>query len=88
VGVLLLPIAAVEEEGAKKYCFLKKGPVGGQEKRYVETGVSDESDYEIVSGLTAQDTVMIKEKRYAPPKKKSGTNPFMPSRRKDSNARN
>jgi hypothetical protein len=37
---------------------------------------------EIISGLTAEDTVIVKSKKYELPKSSTlGKNPFMPSRR-------
>ncbi|MBN1794033.1 MAG: efflux RND transporter periplasmic adaptor subunit [Candidatus Omnitrophica bacterium] len=82
-GVLLIPVAAIQEEGDKKYVMVKKGRGRGVEKRPLEVGLSDVNNAEIVSGLSKEDLVILREQKYSPIKKQeTGTNPFMPSRRK------
>ena len=55
--VLVAPELAVQQEGARRYCY-RKGPEG-REKVYLETGLYDGLHYEILSGLQEGDEVYI-----------------------------
>lgn len=55
--VLVVPGLAVQQEGARKYCY-RKGPQG-REKVYLETGLYDGLNYEVLSGLQEGDEVYI-----------------------------
>lgn len=55
--VLVAPGLAVQQEGARRYCY-RKGPQG-REKVYLETGLYDGLSYEILSGLQEGDEVYI-----------------------------
>lgn len=55
--VLTVPGLAVQQEGARKYCY-RKGP-DGREKVYLETGLYDGMNYEVLSGLQEGDEVYI-----------------------------
>lgn len=55
--VLIVPGVAVQQEGAMRYCY-RKGPQG-REKVYLETGLYDGMNYEILSGLQEGDEVYI-----------------------------
>lgn len=55
--VLVAPGLAVQQEGARKYCY-RKGPQG-REKVYLETGLYDGLNYEVLSGLQEGDEVYI-----------------------------
>ena len=55
--VLTVPGLAVQQEGARKYCY-RKGP-DGREKVYLETGLYDGLNYEVLSGLQEGDEVYI-----------------------------
>ncbi|MBU1086800.1 MAG: efflux RND transporter periplasmic adaptor subunit [Candidatus Omnitrophica bacterium] len=81
--VLLIPLEAVQEEAGKKNVLVKKKKNKGNEKRQVEVGLTDISSAEIISGLSVSDIVMIKDQKYIPKKQETGTNPFMPSRKKN-----
>lgn len=79
-GVLRVPVAAVtRKRGKATVTVLARGR---REARAVELGVSDDRYAEIVSGLTADDTILVgKEKRAARRGAATqGTNPFMPAR--------
>lgn len=56
VGVLTLPVEAVQEDGNGIFVTLADGQ---QTKAPVQTGISDGSSIEIVSGLSAGDVVVI-----------------------------
>lgn len=79
--VLLIPQEAVIREKDANWVLLKSA--GGKEplRRKVELGISDEKNVEVLSGLKASDTLIIKSKKYALPKSTAGVNPFMPRRR-------
>lgn len=55
--VLTVPGLAVQQEGARKYCY-RKGP-DGRERVYLETGLYDGMNYEVLSGLQEGDEVYI-----------------------------
>ncbi len=79
-GVLRVPLAAVtRKRGHAAVTLLERGR---RVSRPVELGAGDDKYWEIVSGVTAEDTILIvkerREKRrgHGPP----ATNPFMPMR--------
>ena len=80
--VLLIPFEAVLYENGKSLVLLEK--IRGKEhvKTEVILGTMDESDIEVISGISMQDTMVIKRNNVlttgTPDTKK---NPFMPSRR-------
>lgn len=55
--VLVIPDLAVQQEGSRRYCY-RKGPQG-REKVYLETGLYDGLNYEILSGLQEGDEVYL-----------------------------
>lgn len=55
--VPVVPELAVQQEGARRFCY-RKGP-DGREKVYLETGLYDGLNYEILSGLKEGDEVYI-----------------------------
>ena len=85
--VLLVPEEAVQSEKDGKFVLVREYSDKEPEKRKVETGISDEKNVEIISGLDINEKVIIKSKKYVLPKTDTGTNPFMPSRRKNSSSR-
>lgn len=77
---LLLPQEAVNTFRNRSFVLLAD-VTGEMQRKEVETGMSDDKNIEILSGLTVHDTVIVKTKKYTPAKGATGTNPFMPSRR-------
>lgn len=57
-NVLLLPNRAIETIGSRQYVTVKQGDTTS--KIEVETGLSNNTDTEIISGLTESQTVMLK----------------------------
>ncbi|MDE6674171.1 MAG: efflux RND transporter periplasmic adaptor subunit, partial [Acetatifactor sp.] len=55
--VLTVPGLAVQQDGSRKYCYRKVGE--GREKVYLETGLYDGLNYEVLSGLQEGDEVYI-----------------------------
>lgn len=86
-NILLVPIGAVHRDGVKSYVLLKQDNGSIPERRFVELGITDDKNYEIISGLTANDALIITTKEYVfPVSTATGSNPFlpkMPSRRKN-----
>lgn len=76
---LLVPVGAVHRENNKSYVLLKEN--GGQNpvKRIIKTGITDDKNYEVISGITADDAVVITTKEYSlPTSGNAGSNPFLP----------
>ncbi|MDD5428386.1 MAG: efflux RND transporter periplasmic adaptor subunit [Candidatus Omnitrophica bacterium] len=81
--VLTVPAEAItgNEEGQRIAVVARPG--NKPEERIVETGLSDDKNVEIVSGLSESDKVLVRVQKYEAAKEaKSGGNPFMPSRKK------
>ncbi len=80
--VLLLPLKAVQK-GKNGAFVLLHNPDGTKRiERSITLGLSDEKNVEILSGLTESDEVIFTTAKYVLPKNSSGTNPFMPVRRR------
>ncbi len=81
-NVLLLPAGAIQKE--KDQAFVMMNNASGEKflRRDVQLGLSDEKNTEILLGLTEKDPVILTTQKYSLPKGSSGTNPFMPNRRK------
>ena len=80
--VLMLPVDAVTQGKDSSYVLISSGPDNKPKECLVETGVSDDKNIEIVSGLTAEDKVIgVKQKYQVDKAETTGTNPFMPSRK-------
>ncbi|HPT39117.1 MAG TPA: efflux RND transporter periplasmic adaptor subunit [Candidatus Omnitrophota bacterium] len=77
---LLLSIEAVHKENNENYVLLKQEGSQNPIKRSIVLGITDDKNYEVVSGLTANDTVIISTKEYVFPvdNSSSGSNPFLP----------
>lgn len=56
-NVLTIPYLAVKREGGGYYCYVKRGEE--KEKVYIETGLFDGMNYEVLSGLAEGDEVVI-----------------------------
>jgi len=76
-GVLLIPVGALVQEKEKTFVMVKDNEQKGVSKREVETGLSDGTNVEIISGLTPDDVVVMKQKAYVPPQRSNNGSPFM-----------
>jgi len=76
--VLLLPVAAVRKENNKSYVLLVQENSDSPSKQFVEIGITDDKNYEILSGLDSKDTVLVTTKKYVLTEASTGSNPFMP----------
>ncbi len=82
-NALLLPVEAVRKEKDDSYVLLKQEGSNNPAKRVVKIGITDDKNYEILSGVTSADTVLVTTKKYVfPGAGSSGTNPFMPNMRR------
>ncbi|MDD5072658.1 MAG: efflux RND transporter periplasmic adaptor subunit [Candidatus Omnitrophica bacterium] len=82
---LLLPNEAVHKDKEGSYVLLSRGPEKEPVRQAVTTGISDDLNTEILSGITAGEKIVVKAQKYALPTADTATNPFMPSRNKSSN---
>jgi RND family efflux transporter MFP subunit len=57
-GVLVVPKTAVQTEGEKM--FVTVSTINGVEKRCITTGISDKKYYEVLSGLSEKERVVVK----------------------------
>ncbi|MFH0763607.1 MAG: efflux RND transporter periplasmic adaptor subunit [Candidatus Omnitrophota bacterium] len=82
-SALLVPIEAVKRNKDGAYVLISRGRGVKPEERKVEAGVSDDRNIEIISGLSKDDKVIVKSRKYdlstAP---KGGNNPLVPFRRR------
>lgn len=87
--VLTLPVEAVKQDKQGSYVLFDQGKEQKPGQRRIETGLSDDTNIEVVSGLTATDRVAIQSATYMPTAQTTaGGNPFMPSRPGQRNQRN
>ncbi len=77
---LLVPLEAVHKDKDGSYVLLSQGPGKEPMRQAVTAGISDDKNTEIVSGITANDRIIVTSTKYMLPSAKQGTNPFMPSR--------
>jgi macrolide-specific efflux system membrane fusion protein len=79
---LLIPQEAVQTENNENYVLMKSADGKELVMNPVTLGLAQDKNVEIVSGLTADDIVVVKSRKYQLPKAAIlGKNPFMPSRR-------
>lgn len=81
-NILTIPLEAIYKEKNENFVSLSQGFGKEPAKRKVEIGISDNKNAEVISGLTANDKVIVKTKKYALPTSATGSNPFMPARRR------
>ncbi|MBU2258337.1 MAG: efflux RND transporter periplasmic adaptor subunit, partial [Candidatus Omnitrophica bacterium] len=80
--ILIIPVEAVNKNG-ESYVLLKQPNSKELFKSQVRLGISDDKNIEVISGVKEGDQIVLKSKKYVTPKAgASGTNPFMPSRRR------
>ncbi len=77
-NLLLIPLEAVQKNKEESFVMVKKEGESQPVKQAVELGISDDKSVEIVSGLSENDTVEIKSKKFVLPTSDIGKNPFSP----------
>lgn len=81
-NALLIPTDAVTRTPEGSVVMLKSALGKEPIERQVKLGMSDDKNYEVLSGLSSDDTLLMKSKKYTLPKSTTGSNPFMPPRPK------
>ncbi len=79
---LLIPLEAVTREKGEAFVSLKQANGSEPLKQKITTGLSDDKNTEVLSGLSANDTVIVKSKKYTLPVADSTSSPLMPFRRR------
>ena len=81
-NTLLIPTDAVYKEKEGNYVLVKQG--NGEEpiRAAVKLGISDDKNVEVISGISKSDIIVVKTKKYSIPKNTTGSNPFMPARKR------
>jgi len=80
-NVLTIPSQTIYYDGERQFVRIKNGQ-GSIFERDIRVGLDNDKTAEVISGLGAEDKVVAEETAYLPKKKTTGTNPFMPSRRR------
>ena len=84
---ILLPVDAVRKDKEESYVLLKQDGSNNPAKRVVKLGITDDKNYEILSGITASDTIIVTTKKYVfPSGDSSGKNPFLPNMKRSKSA--
>lgn len=80
--ILVIPVAAVYKENGETYVLVKGANGKESERVRVGLGITDDKNIEVISGVTENDQILEKSKKYVLPKSSiTGSNPFMPRRR-------
>jgi membrane fusion protein, macrolide-specific efflux system len=81
-NILVIPVEAVVKQNGEDYVLLRQDNGKDPVPVRVELGVSDDKKVEVISGMSEKDRLIIRSKKYVLPKSTTGTNPFMPPRRR------
>ncbi len=81
-NALLIPVEAVHKEKEENYVLVKQNNGKEPLEARVLLGISDDKNVEVISGINANDRIIITTKKYALPKNTTGSNPFLPGRRR------
>lgn len=89
VNVLTLPLEAIKQDREGSYVLLDQGKEQKWRRRSIEIGIANDTDIEILSGISVTDRVVVQSATYTPATQTTaGTNPFMPIRPGQRNQRN
>ena len=77
-NVLLLPIDSVQKEKDESFVLVKENGAGQPVKRVVKTGITDDKNIEIISGINKDDTIIVKSKKFSLPTSKTSSSPLTP----------
>ncbi|MBU2541680.1 MAG: efflux RND transporter periplasmic adaptor subunit [Candidatus Omnitrophica bacterium] len=81
--ILIIPLEAVNRDKDESFVLLRQDRSKRPVKQIVELGIFDETNIEVISGLTQKDKIIIKTEKYLPVQNaNSKSNPFMPFGRK------
>jgi macrolide-specific efflux system membrane fusion protein len=79
-NILTLPVDAIKNDKDGTYVMVRDRGKKEPQRRAVIAGITDDARVEIVSGLTSEDTIVVKSRKFSLPKNAAGTNPFAPAR--------
>ncbi len=79
-NALLIPVEAVHKDKNGAYVMVNEGTGEPPVKHAVKLGITDDKNYEVLSGVEDGDKIVIKTKKYKLPTDSVGKNPFMPAR--------
>lgn len=77
---LLVPAEAVQREKENAYCLVRQEGSREPVRVRLTLGMSDEKNVEVLSGIGADDRILVKSLKYSLPKNNRKKNPFMPQR--------
>ncbi len=80
--IMTIPSDAVYKEKNEAFVYLSAGPDKEPVKRAVKLGITDDKSYEVISGLSLNDKIMVKVKKFALPKSSSANSPLTPFSRR------
>ena len=80
--VLLVPREAVQQDREGTFVLTRAGKNGTIVRRPIETGIADEQNIEILSGITVDDAIVIQSTTAPGQRKSSKSSPFLPFGRK------
>jgi macrolide-specific efflux system membrane fusion protein len=78
---LIIPQEAVHKEKEETFVYVKQNNGAEPVRQGVTLGMSDDKNVEVLKGITENDKIVVKTKKYVLPTSTTGKNPFMPSRR-------
>jgi macrolide-specific efflux system membrane fusion protein len=82
-GILIIPVEAVYKENGENYVLVSQANGKEPLKTAVSLGISDDKKIEVISGINQNDRIIVKTKKYTlPSSSATGSNPFMPARRR------
>jgi macrolide-specific efflux system membrane fusion protein len=81
-NVLTLPQEMIIKQNGASLVLVKDNSSAEPVQRQVQIGLSDDKNSEVISGLSENDIVVVKSKKYMLPQSDTSTNPFMPFRGK------
>lgn len=79
-NVLTLPLGAVKKTKEGAFVLISQGAGKKPAEQKIETGISDEKNIEIISGLTSNDKVLMAVQKYKSNAGKAAVNPLSPMR--------
>lgn len=79
-NILVIPQEAVYKEKEENFVYVKQNNGKEPLRVAVKLGISDDKNVEVISGITENERIMLKTKKYSLPKSTTGGNPFMPRR--------
>lgn len=82
-NILLIPLEAVKHNEEGPYVLMSAAAGEKPVERNIRTGISDEKNTEVISGLSEQDKFLMSGAKYVPiQESEQGSNPLMPFQRR------